>query len=240
MSTTILAIDTASGQCSAALLYRGEVVFRATTTPRDHAQLLLPMVDAVLAEGGIALADVAGIAFGRGPGSFTGVRIAAAVAQGLALGAGLPVLPVSDLRALAEAARGIQPVHPSATAGLLACMDARMGELYWAFFKDEGMPVGAAHGGERLSSPDDMCDELARLLPARSGVGRSAGMGFSAWPTLRERLGVGEAQCLASAEPHALQVATLAAFDIANGHPWLDASAAQPVYLRDKVVHPAL
>jgi tRNA threonylcarbamoyladenosine biosynthesis protein TsaB len=242
MTGRILAIDTASGQCSVALLCDGGLVSRAQVTARDHARLLLPMVDEVLAEAGLALAGVDGIAFGRGPGSFTGVRIAAAVAQGLALGAGLPVLPVSDLRALAEAARGIPSVPADGPPGewLLACMDARMGEVYWALFRDEGKPVGTALGTERLSSPGDLCIQVASALPAGAKVDRAAGMGLGAWPSLREQLRIATVRCLPAAEPHAVQVVALAAFDLANGIDWLDASAAQPVYLRDKVVQPAL
>ena len=101
----ILALDTASAQCSVALLLDDELLARSVATARDHAQLLLPMIDALLAEAGTGLRQLDGIAFGRGPGSFTGVRVAASVTQGLALGAGLPIRPVSDLRALAEQAR---------------------------------------------------------------------------------------------------------------------------------------
>jgi tRNA threonylcarbamoyladenosine biosynthesis protein TsaB len=170
------------------------------------------------------------------------VRIAAAVAQGLAFGAGLPVLPVSDLRALAEQARRIACAAPGSAHGefLLACMDARMGELYWAVFADTGVPVGPALGGERLSSPDELCSVVASLLPAGASIARAAGMGLGAWPALRGQLRIEERHCLSAAEPHAEQVAMLAAFDIANGIRWLDASEAQPVYLRDRVVQPAL
>src|SRR5688572_16401274 len=120
----LLALDTASGQCSVALQLEEDVRIRATVTTRDHARLLLPMVDELLAEAGITLASLDGIAFGRGPGSFTGVRIAAAVTQGLAAGAGLPVLPVSSLRALAGQARRcmMEAECASPEGALLACM----------------------------------------------------------------------------------------------------------------------
>jgi tRNA threonylcarbamoyladenosine biosynthesis protein TsaB len=217
------------------------VVSRSTITARDHAQLLLPMVDEVLGEGGLALSAVDGIAFGRGPGSFTGVRIAAAVAQGLALGAGLPVFPVSDLRALAEGVRAIPGDHASRGDGfLLACMDARMGELYWALFRDEGAPVGQPFAGERLSSSAELRGVVGSILPPGASIHRAAGMGLGAWPQLRGELGISAAGCLPAAEPHARQVAILAAFDLANGARWLDAGDAQPVYLRDRVVQAAL
>jgi tRNA threonylcarbamoyladenosine biosynthesis protein TsaB len=206
------------------------------TTARDHAQLLLPMVDAVLAEAGLALRGLDGIAFGRGPGSFTGVRIAAAVTQGLAAGADLPVLAVSDLRALAEEARLRVPVDGAHAMGwLLACMDARMGELYWGLFRDTGQPVAAAQGGERLSPPATLLADVAALSQGEA-VLAAAGMGLSAYPALLEGLRLEVAQCLPQAEPHAAHIAGLAARDLAHGAAWQDAAAAQPVYLRDRVV----
>ncbi len=238
----ILALDTASGQCSVALLVDGQLVTRAVTTARDHAQLLLPMVDAVLAEAGLTLRGLQGIAFGRGPGSFTGLRIAAAVTQGLAAGADLPVLPISDLRALAEAARHALAGSggQSAPGWLLACMDARMGELYWGLFEHNGDPVGAAVGGERLSSPAGLQQALSGLLPAGAAIQAAAGMGLGAYPDLAAALQVPIAQCLARAEPHAAEIVRLAAHDLSAGARWLDPAAAQPVYLRDKVVQAPL
>jgi tRNA threonylcarbamoyladenosine biosynthesis protein TsaB len=235
--TRLLALDTASAQCSVALLDGDRLIQRAMATARDHAKLLLPMVDEVLKEAGLRLDSLDGIAFGRGPGSFTGVRIAAAVTQGLAAGAGLPVLPVSDLRALAEAARAALPSGAAPTSRwLLACMDARMGELYWALYPDQSRPAGEASGGERLTSPADLLDQVRSLLPPGQTLGAGAGMGLGAFPELVSGLGLDPARVLAAAEPHAADVARLAAFDLAAGAEWQDASAAQPVYLRDKVV----
>lgn len=237
----LLALDTASGQCSVALLADGQICARATRTAREHAQLLLPMVDAVLGEAGLALRDLDGIAFGCGPGSFTGLRIAAAVTQGLAAGAGLPVLPVSDLRALAEGAR-VAPASSGecARGHLLACMDARMGELYWGVFEDNGQPVGTARDGERLSTPAVMLEALPAVLPPGSVLAAAAGMGLSAYPSIIEACRLDPARCQPQAEPHATGIARLAASDLAAGAAWLDAAAAQPVYLRDKVVQAPL
>jgi tRNA threonylcarbamoyladenosine biosynthesis protein TsaB len=223
----ILALDTASAQCSVALLQDGELLARSVVTARDHAQLLLPMIDALLAEAGSSLRQLDGIAFGRGPGSFTGVRVAASVTQGLALGADLPIRPVSDLRALAEQARrraGVQGPGP-----ILACMDARMGEVYWATWRVREDQVLEGALPERVGS-------AASLL---SAIGEhpslAIGMGLSAHAQIRTQLRLTDQSCFADAEPHARDVASLARIDLLAGQPWLDAAAAQPVYVRDEV-----
>lgn len=235
----LLALDTASGRCSVALLDGGRMFRRAVTTARDHASLLLPMVDAVLSEAGLDLRGVEGIAFGRGPGSFTGVRIAAAVTQGLAAGADLPVLPVSDLRALAEGARtGIALPRGAAGGWLLACMDARMGELYWGLFRS-GV-YGVETGEERLSTPAELRIAVLAALPLGQAIEGAAGMGLTAYPELVSQLCLDSACCLPGAEPDAGEIARLAAWDLARGAVWQDAAAAQPVYLRDNVVQSRL
>ncbi|MBM5812913.1 MAG: tRNA (adenosine(37)-N6)-threonylcarbamoyltransferase complex dimerization subunit type 1 TsaB, partial [Gammaproteobacteria bacterium] len=143
----LLALDAATEACSAALLLDDRVIERFQVIGRGHAEHLLPMVDEVLAAGGMALRSLDAVAFGCGPGGFTGLRIAAGLTQGLAAGAGLPVLPVSNLAALAAAAAAA-----AATAQVLACLDARMGEVYWAVFDCTGaypMPLTA----EAVSRP---------------------------------------------------------------------------------------
>jgi tRNA threonylcarbamoyladenosine biosynthesis protein TsaB len=235
----LLAIDTASGRCSVALLSGGRMLRRAEATAREHAALLLPMVDAVLAEAGLTLRALDGIAFGRGPGSFTGLRIAAAVTQGLAAGADLPVLPVSDLRALAEGARAAIGSEQGAAGGwLLACMDARMGELYWGLFRNKAQPVDP--GEERLSTPAGLSAAVLEMLPQGEVIQGAAGRGLAAYPELAARLHLHPTRCFAGAEPDAGEIARLAACDLARGARWLDATAAQPVYLRDRVVQARL
>lgn len=226
----LLALDTSSGRCSAALLLGDEVIARAVMTARDHARLLLPMIDELLALGGVRLAALHGIAHGRGPGSFTGVRIAAAVTQGLAAGAALPVLGVSSLRALAaQARRELSEREGVALPGrILACMDARMGETYWAVYPDEAHDVR-----EALTAPDLL------LQAAGAGIVAGAGRGLGAYPRIADSLQLPATRVLPEAEPDAVDVARLAAADIASGVAWRDAALAQPVYLRDQVVQGA-
>lgn len=223
----LLALDTASGQCSVALQVDADVRFRAVLTARDHARLLLPLVDELLVEAGLVLGALDGIAFGRGPGSFTGVRIAAAVTQGLAAGAGLPVLPVSSLRALAAQARRrvLEAGETLPDGALLGCMDARMGEVYWGLF-----------GPGLQDAPEQVAPPQALQVAGFPATAAAAGKGLSAWPQIADSLQLPPARLFADAEPHALDVLQLAAADLAGGAAWQDAALAQPVYLRNEVV----
>src|SRR6201995_911287 len=119
--TTLIAIETSTEKCSAALLHGGALIERSELAPRRHAELILPMIESLLNEAGVSRRQLDAIAVGRGPGAFTGVRLAISVAQGLALGLDLPVLPVSSLAALAQDV-------PPGDASILATIDARMGE----------------------------------------------------------------------------------------------------------------
>jgi len=219
----LLALDTATEACSAALLANGGVRERFEVIGRGHAERLLPMADALLAGAGLAVGDLDAIAFGRGPGGFTGLRIAAGVAQGLAAGARLPVVPISNLAAVAAAA-----ARDSGATHVLACLDARMGEVYWASFRRDGNALQAI-GEERLSKPD-------HVLPPEPGPWRGAGSGFAAYPAIAERLGDRLAGSDAGLLPHAADIARLAAVEFAAGRS-VAAARALPVYLRDDVVH---
>ncbi len=125
----LLAIDTVTEMCSVALQIGNDVITREQIAPRSHTELILPMVDAVLAEAGCTLTSLDAIAVDRGPGSFTGLRIGVGVAQGLAFGADLPVLPVSSLATLAQSVFALNKIDHA-----LACIDARMAEIYWACY----------------------------------------------------------------------------------------------------------
>jgi tRNA threonylcarbamoyladenosine biosynthesis protein TsaB len=229
----LLAIDTASAQCSAALLDGASLVLRAVATQREHAQLLLPMVEGLLREAGFGVASLDAIAFGRGPGSFTGVRVAAAVAQGLALGADLPVLPVSDLRALAlQAVRLALPRFDSAreqAVRVACCMDARMNEVYAAAFEvpPGGLPPDAP---ERVCAPADFRPDW----PCELAMGR----GFAAYPEALAGLREAAWAVYPDTEPSAGAIAELGGADFAAGL-GRDASEALPTYLRDNVARPA-
>lgn len=219
----LLALDGATEACSAALLVDGEVDERFEVIGRGHAERLLPMADELLRARGIAARELDAVAFGRGPGSFTGLRIAAGVAQGLAAGGKRRVVPVSNLAAVAAGA-----ARESGATQVLVCMDARMGEVYWAAFDCRG-PVPAPRAEERLSPPSEV------TAPPDSRW-HGAGHGFSAYPDIASRLG-DRLQAIDSARlPRASDIARIAAVEFAAGR-WVDPARALPVYLRDDVVH---
>jgi tRNA threonylcarbamoyladenosine biosynthesis protein TsaB len=219
----LLAIETATEACSVALLLGHEVQERFEIAPRRHAALLLPFADALLADAGVSLRQLDAIAFGRGPGSFTGLRIAAGMAQGMAFGAGLPVVPVSTLAALAQGAvqaHGVQQV--------LAVLDARMQEVYWGAYRRAAGGLVEAVAEERLSAPAQV------TLPA-GGRWSGAGSGWAGYARLLgPGCGISTADIHAGQQPHAGDVARLAAaaFACSGGVP---APQAIPVYLRDRV-----
>ncbi|MBS0394921.1 MAG: tRNA (adenosine(37)-N6)-threonylcarbamoyltransferase complex dimerization subunit type 1 TsaB [Proteobacteria bacterium] len=225
----LLALDTATEACSAALLVDGALATREAIIGRGHAEQILPMIDALLAEAGIGLAALDAIAFGRGPGAFTGVRIAVGIAQGLAYGAGLPTVPVSDLAALgAQAlARATREALPATEA--LVALDARMGEVYAARVRPDPL-LGVTLTEERLAPPTAVF-----LLPAGEGTARvAAGHGFSAYPELASRMAPLVGAVWPELLPRAAEVATLGAQALRAGR-IVPPEAAEPVYLRDDV-----
>lgn len=231
----LLAIESATEACSVALLVDGDVRERFEFAPRRHAELVLPMAEALLAEAGLGKRALDAIAVGRGPGAFTGVRLAVSIAQGLAYGLGRPVVPVSTLAALALVARdgyeraAIAPAQPA--DAVLAAIDARMDELYAAVFALDSDGLVAPLGEEQLSRASSLAVPAGRRWIA-------AGSGLSAHgDTLRARLQGERGALLAELPdllPRASAVARLAARDYAAGRT-VDPALAQPVYLRDKV-----
>ncbi|WP_263141295.1 tRNA (adenosine(37)-N6)-threonylcarbamoyltransferase complex dimerization subunit type 1 TsaB [Pseudomonas sp. RIT-PI-AD] len=221
--TTLLALDTATEACSVALLHDGRVLSHYEVIPRLHAQRLLPMIQTLLAEAGIGLAALDAIAFGRGPGAFTGVRIAVGVVQGLAFALERPVLPVSNLAALAQRAWRERGARQVATA-----IDARMDEVYWGCYRLEAEEMRLA-GEEAVLPP-----ERAHLPADATGDWFGAGTG---WGTFGERLPSTVAGRDGTLLPHAEDLLSLARHAWTRGEA-LPAEEAQPVYLRDSVATP--
>ena len=144
----ILALDTATEACSAALWLDGEVIERYAYAPREHNQLILPMLNGLLADAGVTLAGLDALAFGRGPGSFTGVRIATGVVQGIAYAASLPVAPVSTLAAMA-----LEAIGETGDEFAMPCIDARMGVVYWSVYRRAGDGASTASSAMRSTAP---------------------------------------------------------------------------------------
>jgi tRNA threonylcarbamoyladenosine biosynthesis protein TsaB len=219
----ILALDTSTEACSAALLNDTVLYSRYTLQPRKHAALILPMLEEVLAEAGEVLNNLDALAYGCGPGSFTGVRIAAATAQGVAASANLAVIPISSLAAIAQ--RGVDEEGQEKIA---CAIDARMGEVYWGCYcrNDEGVMV--LEGQECVIAP-----EKVPLPPGAGWTG--AGTGWSAYEDqLASRMGSDLSGLNAGLLPSATAIARLAAADFKESKK-LRAEQALPVYLRNQV-----
>jgi tRNA threonylcarbamoyladenosine biosynthesis protein TsaB len=217
MSGTILAIETSTELASAALLRGDQVLRRESSGVQTHSQTVLPMVQSLLAEAGCRLTDCDAIGFGSGPGSFTGVRTACGIVQGLAFGAGLPVIPVVTLLAMAQACR-----EASGASDVLAILDARMGEVYWAQYR-------YADGWQTVIEPTLSAPSEVRP----QGEVAACGNGLSAYAAqFEDRPFYRQAQ--AALMPHAVQIAQLARVALTLGQT-MPASDARPLYLRNKV-----
>lgn len=219
----LLAIDTATEACSAALEIDGAVRERWVEAPREHGERLLAMIDELLAEAGITAAALDALAFGRGPGAFTGLRIATGVAQGIAYGLELPVLRISTLAALAQGAG-----RDHGATRVAAAIDARMGEVYWGAYEAAGDGVVQPVLGEQVAAPD-----AVDVPPGTGWYGVGTG-----WAThgeaLAARLGSALAADLGRALPRAVDMLPLAHAAWAAGEA-VAAADAVPVYLRDRV-----
>jgi tRNA threonylcarbamoyladenosine biosynthesis protein TsaB len=217
----LLAIETATEACSVALIHGDELIARSEIAPRRHTELVLPMADALLAEAGIGRHALDAIAVGRGPGAFTGVRLAVSLAQGMALALDLPVITVSSLAALA-----LEAPEEAGTA-ILAVIDARMGEIYAACYRRDD-------GGLLALDEERICTAETLMLP-EAGAWQVVGSGWATYATaLSQRL----TGTLHSADglryPQAAHVAELAMREFEAGHTQAP-ELALPVYLRDKV-----
>lgn len=213
----ILALETSTDLGSCALWHDGEVAERRCPAGRPHSETLLPLVRELLADAGLGVADLAAVAFGAGPGAFTGLRVACGAAQGLAVAAGRPVLPVTSLEAMAES---------SGAGRVLSLLDARMGEVYAGSYERVG-------DGWRLEGEIRVGPPQALVLPA-SADWAACGNAPAAYPALAARLAAAGIEVLPGILPNAAAVARLAAPRIARGE-GIDPALAAPLYIRDKV-----
>ncbi|SHF83476.1 tRNA (adenosine(37)-N6)-threonylcarbamoyltransferase complex dimerization subunit type 1 TsaB [Vibrio gazogenes] len=224
MSPRILAIDTSTENCSVALMVDNQCFVRRDIAPRDHAKKILPMVDEVLHEANVQLADLDALAFGRGPGSFTGVRICIGIAQGLAFGAGLPTVPVSTLEAMAQ---GSYRLHGA--AHVASAIDARMSEVYWGRFARQDNGAWQVVDDECVIPPQT----LTQQLESDSHTWCCAGTGWAAYHEALSQLPIQ----VASGDvlyPDAEDIVFLAKIAFEDGKT-VPAEEASPIYLRDQV-----
>ena len=214
----LLAVDTSSDWCSAALWVDARVTSRDALAGQRHSELILPMIDVLLREAGLSLRALDAVAFGAGPGSFTGLRIACGVAQGLALGAGVPVVPVCTLEALAES---------SGAARAVAAVDARMGEIYHACYERQAQSWREVHAPS-LCAPAE--------APALEGGGwTGCGNAFTLHAqALRARYAGAIDAVRADLVVDARAIAGIGA-RLAAARRVLDPALAAPLYVRDKV-----
>lgn len=219
----ILALDTSTEACSAALINQGEVFTEYAVCPREHNKRLLAMMDSVLKQASLTIDQVDAIAFGRGPGSFTGVRIATGIVQGVAFGANKPVIGISSLAAMAH---GV--FRRTEKQQVISAIDARMGEIYLGVYQVLSLGI------IQELAPDTVCkpvDSLMELDPAVNWHAIGTG-----WQTYQDVL---TSQIPAQIDneqafPEALDIAYLALQAFNNGH-YVEASQAQPIYVRDNV-----
>ena len=228
----ILALDTSTEACSAALYLDGEIQSQYQLAPREHSRLILKMIDGLLADSDLSVKELDAIAFGRGPGSFMGLRIAAGVVQGIAFAHDIPVIPVSTLKAIAQRSFELTGSHH-----ILATIDARMDEVYWgAYVLDDSESDSVSWkilNEECVISPEEI--NLSELLTEKTNVWTGAGSG---WKNYSARILANDdfslEEMLPDCLPGAEQIAILAVNDLNMGKT-VSAAEAIPVYLRNNV-----
>ena len=218
----LLAVETSTEACSAALHIDGVVEERFEIAPREHTKLILPMIDSLLADAELKPQQLDALAFSRGPGSFTGVRISTGVIQGIAFGADLPVVPVSTLAAIAQ-----NHFKKNNCACVFTAMDARMGEIFWGVYQKNQQGYAELIGEEAVTLAENI------VFPEKQGMGIGSG-----WAVYQQQL----SDCLgpllqgvdADPLPRASAIAELGVLGFENNQA-VNVEMAMPVYLRDKV-----
>lgn len=218
----LLAVETSTEACSAALMIDGDITERFELAPKEHTQLILPMIDELMAKAGLKPQQLDALAFSRGPGSFTGVRIATGVIQGIALGTDLPVVPVSTLAAMAQ-----DFFDNNKEEVAFVAMDARMGEIFWGVYRRDAQGYAEPIGDEAVTPA------AAVEFPDVTGVG--IGSGWGVYPeALMTRLAGRVSRYEADRLPRAGSIVRLGARGFEQGLA-VAVEQAMPVYLRDKV-----
>lgn len=224
-----LAIDASTEACSVALQVNGKLYSRYDLCPQSHSLRLLPMVDEVLTEAGIKLSQCDGLIFGRGPGSFTGVRIGVGVAQGLAFSANLPVVGVSSLQAMAQLAfmeGKVKEKH----SGVISAIDARMGEVYNGYFKLDENNIMQPQCAEAVTAPEQLAKHLSSVInKAEYAVGTAWDAYHQQLSSLKSNTGTPEVLF-----PSAEAMLAIGVISLEQGK-GVAAEYAQPVYVRDTV-----
>jgi len=223
----ILALDTATEACSAALYIDGEVTQQYKVAPREHSHLILKMIESLLQKVGLNVEDLDAIAFGRGPGAFMGIRIATGVVQGISFAHDIPVIPVSNLMAIAQVA-----FEETGATQILSAIDARMGEVYWAALERDDSGIWHSVIDECVSKPDQLSFPVSI---SESGHWLGAGTGWGAHEDIMRSVSDVEiTQILDDCLPTAAAIVEIAAVEFERGHT-VSAAQAQPVYLRNDV-----
>jgi len=218
----LLAVETSTDACSAALFIDGEIREKFELAPREHTKLILPMIDSLMADAQLKPQHLDAVALSRGPGSFTGVRIATGVAHGIAFGADIPVVLVSTLAAIAQDFFNRRPEDVAFTA-----MDARMNEIFWGVYQRNALGLAVLRGDETVTPAGEA------LYPELKGAG--VGSGWAVYgEILMSRLGSRVQSIESEVWPRAACIVQLGAYDFANGLA-VPVEQAMPVYLRDKV-----
>ena len=228
---TLLALDTATEACSAALLYQNEITYTEESAQRSHTKRILPMIDELLQQSGIGLTQVDALVFGHGPGSFTGVRVGAGIAQGLAFGADLPLIPVSNLTAMAQAA-----YEQFGAEQVLAAIDARMDEIYFSCL--QGRKVRSDFGEFLQWAPlieEQVCspEQALNLIESQhlSGEWLQVGTGWGAYPQLNTVHYAAQSDIKLPSARYMLSVS----LPLWYNKQLINALEIEPVYLRNEV-----
>lgn len=218
----LLAVETSTEACSAALYVDGDIREKFALAPREHTRLILPMIDELMADAQLRPQQLDAMALSRGPGSFTGVRIAAGVVQGIAFGADLPVVPVSTLAAIAQDFFNQYAINVSFTA-----MDARMGEIFWGVYQKDRDGMARLLGEEAVTPASEV------IFPEIAGAGVGSGWAVY-YAELSRRLDALLLTTEAQKLPRAAAIAQLGADGYGRNRA-VAVEQAMPVYLRDKV-----